>query len=317
MPPTAPPEVSPILSRDKKIQAGLPMKNKGNPMTLILLALVAILLVSGLVRSFAKPAVDTDSMKVVSAAMDIPPGTKLGFINLHYSTIPKEYYSAEMAQSYEQLVGYTTRTFISQREPILKSDMFPGKSGSVGMQLENDQRAMTLRLDPDALVDHSILPGDTVDILCTSTAKGKKYTKTLCQSVPVLLSVTRSAMFSQTFTSEERNRITLALTPEQCEQVAEAQDIGKIRLVLRNRLSTGRPVLAGTTESDVQPASANAPFENPAAPKANPLPIALPPPPIASAPLLPAPVEAVAKPIKWLVEVFAGNSKQIYAVPNK
>jgi Flp pilus assembly protein CpaB len=317
MPPTAPPEISPILSRDKKIHAGLPVKSKGNPMTIVLLIMVAILLVSGLVRSFSKPAANTDTVKVVAAAMDLPPGTKIGFSNLHYLNIPTAYYSPDMVQSYEGLVGYTTRTFIGEREPIIKSDLFPGKNGSVGMQLENDQRALTLNLDPDALVDHSVLPGDTVDVLCTSTAKDKKYTKTICQSVPVLLSVTRSALLSQKFRSEDRNRITLALTPEQCEQVAEAAEIGKIRLVLRNRLSTGTPVLSGTTESDVQPASARGPI-GAVVTRDSAMALPLPPPPLAVAPpAIPDIEAAIKKPLKWVVEVFAGSSKQIYEVPKK
>jgi Flp pilus assembly protein CpaB len=315
MPPTAPPEVSPILSRDKKLHTGMPAKSNGNPMMLILLAMVAILLVSGLVRSFAKPSSAPDTVKIVSAAMDLPPGTKLGFTNLHYMNIPKNYYSADMAQSYEELVGHTTRTFVAQKEPITKADLFPGKSGSVGMQLENDQRAMTLKLDPDALVDHTVLPGDTVDVLCTSTANGKKYTKTICQAVPVLLSSVRSAMFSQKFTSEERNRITLALTPQQCEQVAEAVEIGKIRLVLRNRLSTNTPVLSGTEEGDIQPSSAHAPAAAAIVPAINPMP--LPPPPIPAPAQVESAAPAVPAPLKWMVEVFSGSAKQIYEFPKK
>src|SRR4051812_14736440 len=122
MPPTMPPDVAPMLSREKKIQPARPVKNGGNPMTLILLAMVAILLLAGLVRLFAKPSADTQTIQVVSAASDLPPGTKLGFTNLHYMMIPKSYYSPEMTSSYEGLVGYTTRTFIAQKEPILRTD---------------------------------------------------------------------------------------------------------------------------------------------------------------------------------------------------
>jgi Flp pilus assembly protein CpaB len=319
MPPTATPEVSPILSREKKGFSTPPTKGGGSAMSVILLVLMLILVGSGLLRIFMKPAVNNETVRVVAAAMDIPPGTKLGFTNLHYINLPTNYHSSQMSASYEDLVGYTTRTFLPQKEPILKNDLFPGKSGCVGMELENDQRAMTLKLEEDALVDHSILPGDTVDVLCTSTAKSKKFTKTICQSVPVLLSVTRAAMLSQKFQNEDRNRITLALTPEQCEKVAEAADVGKIRLVLRNRLSTNNPVLRGTGESDIQPASASE-AEVPAArtmPIPAPIPVAPsvippslgPPPPVTEAPPL--------EPLKWVVEVFSGSNKQTYAFPQK
>jgi pilus assembly protein CpaB len=189
-------------------------------------------------------------------------------------------------------------------------------ANSFSGNIEPSERAITLKLDDDALVDHEIYPGDSVDVLVTSTSKDShKYTKTVGQDLRVLLCVTKEASESRTLTTSF-NKITLAATPSQAELLAEAQETGKIKLTLRNKLARVPQSLAGVGEDDLLPASAKGPqvAKAPASlaslpPYANAAALAPPPPPMAQ---VAAPPE---QPLQWIVEMFSGSQRDQYAVP--
>jgi Flp pilus assembly protein CpaB len=309
--PTVTPDVAPIF-REKSFSA--PKPSGGSPLFGILAAAILILLLIGIWRAFSKPTEKAETIQVVAAAADLPPGCRLAFPSLHYLSIPKRYLTPDMVTSFEQVRGRIIRTYIPQGEPISASMLMPaGQTLSLGF--ENDQRAMTLQLDEDALVDHSIYPGDRVDILCISNSKGEKFTKTIAQSVPVLMAVPKEAILSQRSRGNEQNRITLAVLPDQSEEIAEAVEVGKIRLVLRNRLSRVTASLSGVAPKDLLPAKALI-SEEPSAVAAMPLP---PPPMVAPPP--PAEIKAeqppAKNPLQWVVEVFTGSQRSTYGFPQQ
>jgi len=286
-----------------------------NPVATLMLFMMVALIAIGIFRSTHKSEKAPETVTVCGAAQDIAPGSRLNFRNIHYIEMPRRYFSPSMFTSSEQAIGHLTKVFMPQGEPITRDALFAGANSFSG-NLEPSERAITLKLDDDALVDHEIYPGDSVDVLVTSTSKDShKYTKTVGQDLRVLLSITKEASESRALSSSF-NKITLAATPSQAELLAQAQETGKIRLTLRNKLARVPQLLPGVSEDDLLPASARQPIFAASAPASVPsLPqsktesaLAPPPAPMAIAP----PPE---QPLQWIVEMFSGSQRDQYAVP--
>lgn len=316
MSPMIAPDVMPYLSRDRQ-SAQLSSKKKQSPLTIILLLAILALVAVGIARLVAKPAAP-DTVKVVGVAQDLPPGCRLGFHTLHYITIPRAYFKPHMFESYDQVVGRVTRTYVGMGEPLSKSALFHSPQG-LAKQVMGPERALTLKLPSDALLDHNIYPGDRVDVIVTSSANGgKKYTKTVCQNIRVLMCTPKEAFLSSKMRAEEQEKVTLAFLPADAEKIAEAIECGKIRLALRNPSNQTELALPGADERDLLPAEAlkfgadNKPVSLPPPPASAPAPA-----PAANAMLFP-PIPALPQtPVQWLVEVFSGSKKETQAFDAK
>lgn len=310
MPPTVTPDIASILKeRSASVSTQRP---KNNWLPTVMIVAMVLFILAGVLRSSA-PKAKTDLATVVGAATDIAPGTKLSFSSLHYVQIPTRYYNENMLASNEQVVGSIAKYFIPRGEPICKNYLF-ARNQFLSANLETHERAISLKLDDDAAVDRTIASDDIVDVVVTIVKDGKHYTKTIAQNVRVLLAGSKEALESRSLRIQQAN-VTLAATPEQCQAISAAQESGKLKLVMRSRLSTTVTNLPGISEDDLLPAKA---FE-----KVRPLPIpaqpiAIPPfpqlipPPTA---LAPEPARAVLPPaLGWVVEVFSGNRKESISV---
>ncbi|HEY9773649.1 MAG TPA: Flp pilus assembly protein CpaB [Planktothrix sp.] len=285
---------------------------KRNPFLLIAVVATIVLAVSGVWRAMhtTKPMA---VVKVLSAAHDLPAGAKIGFTSVKFNDVPKIYVTPDMVTSLSWASGRTTRTFVAAGEPLRADDIFANRHGVAGT-LESYERAITLQLPDDALVDHSIAPDDLVDALVVTTKDGKKYTKTVSQLARVLVVACKEQSVSR-HNSNAANKITLAVAPDLAESLTEAAEAGKVRLILRNRLSRTQSRLAGVGEDDLLPASAFAkksPWQvaQPAPAKVErvktPTATIAPPPPL-------VPTE-LSEPLQWMVDVFSGSKKESYGV---
>jgi len=298
---------------------------KLNPVSAVLAGLVVVLLVAAIVKAFlAQQAPKVVQMQVVGAGQDIMPGTRLTYSSLHYVTIPQDYYSADLFAKNNLVIGRIARSFVPKGEPLRATSLLPANS-SLSQQVETHERAMTLKLDEEALVDHGIASGDKVDILFTAVKEGKKYTKTICQNIQVIFAVPKEALKSRSLQGQDAAHITLAVTPEQGEMLAQAEETGHIKLLLRNRLSRMEPRSYGVGEDDLLPQKALQkslvePSTVTQAPLAVNFPAAPPPPPVpylmpTAQAILTEPVQSVQKAAQWAVEVFSGNRREIQEFP--
>lgn len=300
----------------------------GNSTNTLIGILLAVLVVVGLVRMLtAKPAApDIPRARVVAAARDIQPGMRVGFADVRYIDIPQEYANQAMFDKTNQVVGRISTIFIPERNPIENGYLHPVNK-TLSHSLENHERALTIKLNEEGLVDHQLFPGDRVDVLVTSTKNSRKYTKTICKNVKVLMAATRDMLNSNgaARNSRNQNRVTLAVLPDQAELITHAEQVGTPRLILRNRLATNTPKVYGASEEDLLPESAHLAVATPGVQNGTSL-IAPPPvmEPILSLPdLPPVPPQlqqlpaAVKNSVGWVVEVFTGSKKEIHEFPNQ
>lgn len=312
MPAPLAPTPAQLASWEKGLPATKSPKKKSNPLMVLAVAVMVILGASGLWRAVHAPA-KGKFVKVVAINKDTAPGIRLGFFSVHYFDVPQELVTPDMVRDLNDISGMVAKTYLQAGEPIKSWMLFPKRD--VSLTLENNERAITLELSDDALVDHSILPEDVVDIIAVSTKDGKKYTKTICQSARVMMASPKEQALARGGVSNGLNRITLAVDSRLTELLSEAAETGKLRLVLRNRLSRVNEHLIGAGPDDLLPASA---FEKAKIVQST-LSHALPPPPAMST----APIQAVAEPpestspIQWVVEMFSGSKKENCEVPQK
>jgi Flp pilus assembly protein CpaB len=303
------------LTQERLLAPSANGKRTAKPTTYLLVAMIALVIV-GIARQFTKPKAIVDKVLIVGAQQDILPGTRLGFTSVHYLEIPKVYATDDMLIRSNQVAGRVAKRFIHAGEPITESVLFAGKDG-LSANFDLGERALTLRLDDDALVDHAIHPGDKVDVLVTSVKDGKKFTRTVAQSVPVLMSMPKEALASNAMRNNEQNRITFAVTPEQSEVLTEANEVGKLHLILRNRLSVVCQNLEGVSESDLLPGKAFA-IENQRLPVPAPVALAaVAAPSEISPPGPPQDAASLPTPLQWVVDVFSGSHRDSVSVPSK
>jgi Flp pilus assembly protein CpaB len=287
------------------------VKKKNSPMLIISAVAMIGCLVIGAVRMVANSKPPED-VTVVAAAADLPAGCRIGYSNLHYMTVPKRYYLPSMYSSYEQLVGKVTRTFIGAREPLTNQVVISSDKGLAG-ELPKGYRAITLKLTNDATVDGQARPGDRVDVLVTSDYKSKKYTKTICENLLVVLSMPKEAVLGSN-QSQETNKVTVAANPADAEILSQAMEEGKIRLTLRSLGDLSKAALRGADIRDLVPADALH-EEPPVMQMKAELPPPMPPPPLPPAPPSFADLAPIVQaPVKWAVQMFSGSSRVIQEV---
>ena len=317
----AAPEMKNVLNKERGLAA---TPARGNAMRNLMLGTLLILLIVGGIKMMSgHKNSGSETVQVVAAKQDIAPGTRLSLTSLHYLVIPKAYVSSGMFSSYTQLAGKTTSNFVHKGEPFSKSDLLP--ASSLSDMLSADERAITLKLDPEMLLDHELGTGDRVDVLVSSTSDNERYTRTICQNLRVLLAVPKAMMQSNAGRSNDANKVTLAANASECEKLNQAADTGKLRLLLRSIAAKPAEVyLTGADQRDVLPpfalkelaeknlqpvAAASIPAAPPAVTaQASAFP---PPPPIEEA------SNAAASPAQWLVEMFSGSKREAYAVPTR
>jgi hypothetical protein len=128
-----------------------------------------------------------------------------------------------------------------------------GATGNV-LEIPKGQRAIAIKVNPESLAGGFILPGMRVDVICTMRRDGEPTSMTLLQNMRVIgldTKITRdegqTAALGQT--------ATLAATPEECERLALAAQLGELRLVLRSadgRVVNVRPAKPGDLHKAVR-----------------------------------------------------------------
>jgi pilus assembly protein CpaB len=315
---TSAPNTTAALSSWDRLPSLKAPRKKGNPLIVIALVGVVLLGASGFWRAtHTAPAMPM--VQVVAAARDIPAGSRLGFMAVKYLEVPRKFATADMITSLNDINGRVARTYLQANEPISTPMLFSGRDG-LSMNLETHERAITLQLNDDTTVDHSIQPDDIVDILAVSPAKdGKKYTKTICQAARVIIAVPKEQLLSRS-SGSANNMITLAVTPDMAETITEATETGKIRLLLRNRLSRVQNHLSGIKPEDILPLSAQK-EEKPATAMTFAQALLPPPPPkpVSEPEAFQSNFETPQniQPLGWLVEMFKGSTKESVSVPEQ
>lgn len=190
---------------------------------------------------------------VVAASMDILKHTQVDESMLEVIEVPKKFVQpgAVLASDLEGILGQVTAAPILRGEQIVGTKLLRfGKETGLAMKVPSGMRAVSVIVNNGTGVAGLIQPNDFVDVLATfdfgSETRSKQYTYTLIQNLPViavnkdlgegysLLAKKKGIDLGGQFLERSDSfAVTLAVTPEQAQNIVLAQELGVIALSLR------------------------------------------------------------------------------------
>ncbi|MBV9322316.1 MAG: Flp pilus assembly protein CpaB [Chloroflexi bacterium] len=203
-------------------------------------AIVGVFLTLGaLAGSVAFWVSATDARPVVIAVHDLPAGATLaaGDLGIAYIRADDAVYQAALpSEMLQTLVGRQLGEPIHAEQVLARAQL----SDEVG--LAADQVAITIPAHPDTAVDGRLRPGDSVQVLVTVTDKDRNeaHARAVVDRAQVFevgrdVSLASSAPSATDFTDAKVGSIasvTLAVTVDQAQQLAEARRTGDLDIVL-------------------------------------------------------------------------------------
>jgi Flp pilus assembly protein CpaB len=203
-------------------------------------ALIGIFLtLAALAGSVAFWVAASEARPVVVATRDLPAGATLQSSDLTIAYVHMDdalFQAALPGDALDSLVGRQLG------EPIHAEQVLARAQLADRLGLAPDQVAMTIPARPDSAVDGRLRPGDTVQVLVTITdkARNESHSRLVLERAQVF-DVGRDQSFgssgSTSADSGDRARgtistLTLALSPDEARQLAEARRSGELDVLL-------------------------------------------------------------------------------------
>jgi|SRR5579872_1515963 len=243
--------------------------------SLIVGGILALIAVGGLTyylrttQAPATPGSSVDLGNVVVAVNDLPFGTHIGRDQLTVVAWPLSSMPADAFHSVEEVFagsqGFDRIVLkpIDKGEPVLKSRISGfGAKATLSRQVPPGMRAVSIRVDDVSGVAGFILPGDRVDVMLTHRLEGVAADASLVTDV-ILQNV--QVLGIDQLSDQDREKpvvartATVAVSPEDAQKLALAQQAGTLGLALRNTSAVDRVPVERVVQRDLAPNAAPPP----------------------------------------------------------
>lgn len=195
---------------------------------------------------------------IVSAATDVPIGTKLDAAHIKLATWPKENIPAGSYTDAKAPLGRVAIRTLSAGDIVTEQKLMPLNAGANGgimtYIVPQGHRAVTVAVNEVAGVAGFITPNSRVDVVLTSPLPGDKdkddnMSRIILQNVPVLATgqVTEQKDGKPTVVPT----VTLDLTPDDSEKLIVGAKKGSLQLLLRNVIDIAAVKTRGATITNV------------------------------------------------------------------
>ena len=231
---------------------------------LIVTALVLGLVAAAYATGWVSRQAGITSNKVVVAAVDIEPGTRINAEMLSSMDWPAGAMPSGAFKEAKDVQDRIARLAMVSGEPLLERKLTPaGTLGGLSAVIAEGKRAMTVRVNDVVGVAGFALPGNYVDVVVNAQqdqAKGeqaKPISKTVLERV-LVLAVAQEAGRDDT-KPKVVSAVTLELSPQDAEKLDLARSVGTLSLVLRNQVDKAPVATSGVTKNelfgDIKPAA--------------------------------------------------------------
>ena len=189
------------------------------------------------------------SVEVLVSRKDIAVGQTIGPQDLTWEPWPKDSdTSAYITKSskpnaIEELGNSIARASFLHGEPIREARLMKAERGFMSVILSPGMRAIAIEVRAVGTAGGFILPSDHVDVLLTraapklpgsgATAGDPFISETLLTNIKVLAIDQQIAENKGETAVVAKNTVTLEVSPRQSEQIAQAQQLGTMSLILR------------------------------------------------------------------------------------
>lgn len=199
----------------------------------------AIIVYSALKAKEARiQALNSLNISIAVAALDVPPGTILNEAAIKMAFWPRSELPEGVTTDPRTLIGKVAKTAIPKNIPFVASAIVEaGMAGGIlSASVPEGMRAVAIAVDEVGDVAGFIQPHSKVDIvLSTGAGTGENasvHSKIVLQNIEVLA-------VAQTLENKDQQAqvarvVTLLVTPTQAEALANANQMGVLRLALRN-----------------------------------------------------------------------------------
>lgn len=229
---------------------------------------------------------------------------------------PKDKIPAGAITKLEDVTNRRTRVRMFSGEPLLDAKLLPKgeQLGSVGVQIPKGFRVVSVRVDEVSSTGSMLLPGDRVDVVVhlpqnSAPSITQSMTRTFLKDVKVFaVNDTVDREHGEGEGKITARTVSLLVKPDQAQKVTLADQLGKIRLVMRNPEDEDEETVDdGTDVSDLTGVPVESPRddESPPPPLLATLPAFQPTPPAPAADPQPQPQPQQAPGFK--VVVIRGN----------
>ena len=218
----------------------------------LLIGLAAAVYATGLVTQSSGIA----SNKVVVAAIDIQPGTKVNIQMVSMVDWPSGSVPPGTFKDVKELQDRVAKVSLLRGEAVLEGKLAPvGTQGGLSAVIASGKRAMTVRVNDVVGVAGFALPGNYVDVMVNAqqdkgkNQEGMQISKTVLEHV-LVLAVAQEAGRDDT-KPKVVSAVTLELSIEDSEKLDLARSVGTLSLVLRNQVDMAKVTTAGVTKSQL------------------------------------------------------------------
>ncbi|MGI9236441.1 MAG: Flp pilus assembly protein CpaB [Woeseiaceae bacterium] len=172
--------------------------------------------------------------RVLVALGDLPAGTRLDTGSVAARKVPAEFLHSDAihADEFAQVRGRATRHDLTEGAPVLRSHLLGPTGGRFADLVEEGKRALTIPVDQLSSISGMLAPGDRVDILMTLRQTEQPVMFPLIRNTEVIATGERTDLLNQE--PGRYNTVTIAATPEVTAKIIYAQEVGSLRVVLRN-----------------------------------------------------------------------------------
>lgn len=203
----------------------------------LVLGLGAALVANNWMQARTPGAAETDTSYIASAAMAIPYGTKIEPRHIKMVPLAKNIVPAGAVTSIEDVEGKIATADILRGELLMGGRFVNHDEGStLAALVQENMRAITVRVDDVVGVAGFLLPGNSVDVLASRLDRSSRraITETILKNIKVLA-------VDQTARTDDNDpvvvrAVTLEVTPKQAEVLVARKEEGTIQLTLRNPL---------------------------------------------------------------------------------
>jgi pilus assembly protein CpaB len=206
----------------------------------LLLAVFAAWVANNWIKARANSTPAAPMELVVTAAIDIPLGTKIEQRHLSMIDMLAGKAPSGSFHTYEEVIGKVTSSGVLAGEILLAPRLADSTSGSaLAAVVATNMRAVTVRVDDVVGVAGFLLPGNHVDVIETERDNqgNKVKAQTILSNVKVLaVDQTAAPDSSQPMVVRA---VTLEVTPADAETLLKGKTAGSIQLALRNPLDDG------------------------------------------------------------------------------
>lgn len=225
-----------------------------------LVGILASLLIYQVVSRAASAGVVPNAEPVVVATVNI--GIAESITERHVKVVPwpKDSIPVGAVRTLAEAQGRVVRASIVAGEPLLDGKLAPaltGRGGIMPMLVPEGRRGISIRVDDAIRESGFVMPNSHVDVLVSMAKDGsasEKVAKVILQDVPVLAAGQVVEMRDNK--PVQVTTVTLALTPDESERLALAQNYGRLTLATRNLRDNGLVETKGVTPASLLGAGA-------------------------------------------------------------